>query len=252
MTVNSLNLNTSVPFTGLATQTLNIPTTGLYTFGVKADIPWITSDQPQATANPQATEVQNITCAADTAGSRNNTYFTFYSSGNVAGFYVWFNINSAGTDPAVAGLTGIEVDGATGATASTLGGAVRTAIAANASAASYFAVSGATTHVILTNKTPGSCTAAANGAGGASAGASFSITTTGSYGYGSGLQILVKNGSTVLMNLSQPTPNQKSMGGSVVSQCTAADVITVVTQSLAAVDALPNAIKGVINIFAGE
>lgn len=251
MTINSVSLIHSTPFTGLATQTYNVPTTGIYTFAVNATIPWVTPDAPQATASPVATEVQDVTCAADTAGSRNSTFWKFFTAGDINGYYVWYNINSAGVDPAPAGLTGIEVDGATGATASTLGAATRAAITASAAGA-YVVVSGATSHVILTNRTPGTCTAASNGT--ASAGASFSITTTGSFGYASGLKIVVTNTttSTVLMTLSLPSPNQAFMAGSVQAQCTAADVITIVTSSTAAADALPNAVKGVINIFAGE
>lgn len=251
MTINSVSLIHSTPVTGLNTQTYNVPATGIYTFGVNFTIPWVAPGVPQATANPVVQEIQDVTCAADTAGSRNSTWWKFYTAGDVHGYYVWYNINSAGVDPAPAGLTGIEVDGATGATASTLGGATRTAIAASA-AGSYVVVSGATSHVILTNRTPGSCTAAANGT--ASAGASFSITTTGSFGYASGLQIVVTNTttSTVLMTLALPSPNQAFMAGSVQAQCTAADVITVVTSSSAAADALPNAVKGVLNIYAGQ
>lgn len=249
MTINSINANTSVPFTGLGTQTLNIPTTGIYTVAVTADIPWVSSDQPFATANAPALEVQDVTCAGDTAGSRNSTWWKFYTEGDVHGYYVWYNINSAGVDPAPSGLTGIEVDGATGATATTLGGATRTAIAASA-AASYVTISGATTHCIITNKQYGSCTAAANGT--ASAAASFSITTTGAYGYLSGLRVVVTNNGTSVMDLNSPTSTQKSMGGSVRTQCTAGQVLTVVTSSTAPIDQYPNAIKGVINIFAGE
>ncbi len=164
MTINSLSLIHSTPFTGLATQTYNVPATGIYTIEVNATIPWIAPGVPQATANPVSQKIQDVTCAADTSGSRNNTYFVFYTAGNLHGYYVWFNINAAGTDPAVAGLTGIEVAGATGATATTLAGAARTAIAASA-AGTYVVVSGGTTHVILTDRTPGTSTNAANGAG---------------------------------------------------------------------------------------
>lgn len=247
MTINSLNANTSVPFTGLGTQTLNAPTTGLYTVQVRATIPWLTSDQPGYAVPTK--EVQDITLVADTAGSLNSTFFTFNTTGDTVGYYVWYNINSAGVDPAPSGRTGIAVTGATGATANTLATATRAAITA-AISTSVIVVTGATSHVILTNVPYGATTAAADGT--AATGFTFSVTTTGSFGSGSGLVVKVKNGSTVLMTLAYPTPTQASLSGSVVSQFTAADVITVVTSSLAAIDATPNAIKGVINIFAGE
>lgn len=246
MTINSLSLVHSTPFTGLGTQTYNVPATGRYTTSVNVTIPWMSSDAPSTVA--QAREVQDVTCAADTAGSRNSTFWTFYTAGNLNGYYVWYNINAAGVDPAPAGLTGIEVAGATGATATTLGGATRTAVAASA-AGSYVTVSGGTSHCILTNKQPGVCTAADNGS--ASAGASFSITTTGTYGSGSGLTITVNEETTAQLVLSQPTPTQGSLSGSVAFASTAGHTITVVTTSLAAADAVANAVKGVINIYAG-
>lgn len=249
MTANTLSPIQSSPFTGLGTQSLTITSTGIYTIQTRVTIPWITSDQPAATANPGVLEIQDVTCAADSSGSRNSTWWKFYTAGDVVGYYVWYNINSAGVDPAPAGLTGIEVAGATGATATTLGGASRTAIAASAANA-YVKVSGGTSHVILTNRVPGVCTAAANGT--ASAGASFSITATGSFGYASGLMIQVKQNSTVLATYSLPSPSQASMGGSVTASLTAADVVNVVLSSSAAADAVLNAVKGVVNIFLGE
>ncbi len=249
MTANTLSPIQSSPFTGLGTQSLTLPTAGIYTVDVKVFIPWMTASQPTAIANPQAAEVQDVTCAGDTAGSLNSTWWKFYTAGDLHGYYVWYNINSAGVDPTPTGLTGIAVAGATGATASTLGGATRTAIAAS-SAATYVTVSGATTHAILTNKQLGACTAAANGT--ASAGASFSITTTGTYGYSSGLSINVLKNSTSIATYNQPSPTQPIMGGSTVVSITANDVINVTLASLATADASLNAIKGIINIYLGE
>lgn len=62
--------------------------------------------------SPHATEV-SIDCVADVAGSLNDTYFTLGSiNGTPADveYYVWFNVNGAGTDPSLAGRTGIEVE----------------------------------------------------------------------------------------------------------------------------------------------
>lgn len=79
-------------------------------------------------------ETSNITYAADSSGSLNSKFFTFQEQSGINKYYVWFNINSAGVDPAVAGAVGIEVAGATGASAATL--ATATVTAANAGAAS--------------------------------------------------------------------------------------------------------------------
>ncbi len=249
MTINSLNLNESTPVTNLGTSTFNVPTTGIYTVGASFTLPWQTSDAPSVVANPESAEVQNITFVADVAGSLNSTFFTFNNAGNVNGYYVWFNINSAGVDPAPAGLTGIAVAGATGVTAANLATAAIAAIN-TAAPVGVVASAGASGHVILTNTQLGSVTAAANGT--ASPGFSYAVSTTGSFGVSSGLVITTKLNSTVKQVASNPTPTQPSLGSSVRFQATAGDVITVVASSIAPVDALPNAIKGIVNIFAGE
>jgi len=72
----------------------------------------------------------------------------------------------------------------------------------------------------------------------------------------SGLQVVVALNAvtklTVGGSATNPTPTQPIVGGSIVLQCTASDVLTVVLSSVNAVDAAPNAVKGIINIFAGE
>lgn len=85
-----------------------------------------------ATFGEAVMQSENITLVADVAGSLNNKYFNFYTTGGVH-HYAWFNINSAGTDPAVSGATAHEITGATGATAAAL---------ATATAAVLGAVSG--------------------------------------------------------------------------------------------------------------
>src|SRR5262249_43520699 len=143
-------------------------------------------------------ESTNVTFVGDSSGSLNSTYFTFNSAGDLYGFYVWFNINSAGVDPAPAGRTGIEVDGATGASASTLATAAIAAINANATAAAQLTASaGASGHIIITNKGYGGATDAANGT--ASPAFSFAVTQ-GSFGTPpvSGLDVQIKQNSTVL------------------------------------------------------
>lgn len=85
------------------------------------------------------------------------------------------------------------------------------------------------------------------------AGSSADSTSTAGQ---SGLQALVKLNGTTKLTLggtsTNPTPTQPIVAGAVVIQCTAGDAITVVTSSSNAVDAAPNAVKGVINIFQGE
>ncbi len=249
MTINSLNLNESTPVTNLDTFTFNVPTTGLYTVGLNFTVPWQTNDSPSYKANLPAFEIQNITFAADTSGNKNSTFFTFHNASNLNGYYVWFNINSAGVDPAPAGLTGIRVNGATGVTAANLATAAISAIN-TAAPVNVVASAGVSGHIILTNTTIGTTTAAANGT--ASPSFSYSVTTTGSYGTSSGLIVTVNLNSTSELVIGPPTPTQPALGSSVRIQASAADTITVVTTSSAPVDQYPNAIKGIINIFAGE
>ena len=259
---NSLSLISSSPFCGLATQTYTVPTTGLYTATATVSLPWMTSDQPQATANPLAAEVQTITAVADSSGSLNSTWWKFTLPGNapfqVSGtwytfIYVWYNINSAGVDPAPSGGYGVSVAGATNATATTLGGATRTALttalAATNIGANTYTVSGSTSACILTAAQYGATTAALDGT--AATGFTFAVGTAGSFGYASGLVLTLKKNSTIIAASSQPSPTQALMGASTTVQATAGDTITVVTSSLSTADAGANAVKGIANIFQG-
>jgi hypothetical protein len=248
---NAISPISSSPFAGTGTAGLQVTTAGLYTVQFKSFLPYLASGSPaqSAAATPEAT---NVTFAADTAGSKNNTYFTFNSAGDVKKFYVWFNINSAGTDPAVANATGIQVAGATGATAATLATAAIAAINANATAALYVvATAGASGHAIITNLQPGDATDAANGT--ASYGASFAITQ-GSYGTPaqSGLTAKIMQNSTVIASFGNPSPTQPIMGGSAVISASANDTLAVVFSSLSSADSALNAVKSIVNLYAGE
>lgn len=86
-----------------------------------------------------------------------------------------------------------------------------------------------------------------------SAGSSSNSTvTTG----GSALQIVVNNNGSPVLTVggaaTNPTPTQQSIGGSVIISAAASDVITVVLSSANAVDAQPNSVKSLINLFQGE
>lgn len=251
MAINSLQVNQSTVVGGLGTQTFNVVTAGLYTLRFQSSIPYLAAGGPAVTANP-VQNIDNIATAADSSGSLNSTFFKFNSTGNLQGFYVWYNINSAGVDPAPAGLTGIAVTGATNVTANTLATATRAAITANTAAASYLTVSGATNNVILTQTNPGQLTTASDGT--APTGFTFTNPTAGTYGTPavSGLDVVIKQGSTVLARYGFPSPTQPIMGGSVLIQAAAADVLTVVLSSLSTADAGLNAVKTIINLFQGE
>jgi len=247
MTTNSFQVNQSAVVAGLGTSTCNIVTAGNYNLSFKSFLPYTPGGS--AVASQPSNEITNITFAADTTGNKNSTYFTFGSAEDNHLYYVWFNINSAGVDPAVSGRTGIAVAGATNASAATLATAAITAINASDAALYLTASAGASGHVILTTLQYGDETNAANGT--ASPGFSYSVTQAGSGGSGSELEVQIKQNSTVLATYGVPTPSQPIMGGGVEIQAAANDVITVILSSLSIVDNLPNAVKTIINLFQG-
>lgn len=68
-------------------------------------------------------EITDLTFG-DASTISNNQYFLINSSGNYRNYYVWFNKDAGGTDPAAAGKIGIEVAIATGQTAAQVAAAV--------------------------------------------------------------------------------------------------------------------------------
>lgn len=224
-------------------------------------------------------ESTDITTVADVAGSLNSTFFNVYSALNAVAYYVWYNINSAGVDPAIVGKTGVMVAAATGATANTIATATRAAL----TAIPAFVITGATNHVIITNADSGATTNATDGT--AATGFSISITaqgvtanpanvflsvnvqstlpyTSGSYNYSqdtqpvdSALAIAIQlNGVNQVSTggaTANPTPSQPSLGAGCRLQCEAGDVVSVVLSSAAAIDNQPNSIKSSINLYLG-
>jgi hypothetical protein len=117
-----------------------------------------------------AAGVQTIAVTADTAGSLSGKYFLI-SGGGTSGisYYVWLD-NGSGVDPAVPGLTGIQVTYSNNDSAATIGAAIATALAAVHSS-NDFTTSGTTT-VTVTNKVAGPFVRASAGTSG------FTVTTT--------------------------------------------------------------------------
>lgn len=246
----TLPINVSSPFSGLGSASATVTTAGLYTFSFKTFLPFLSAGTPITTQ--VSNEITNVTCAADSTGSKNSTWWKFYSAGDAYGYYVWYNINSAGVDPAPAGLTGIEVAGATNASAATLATATIAAIVASTAATYVTASAGTSGHVVLTNVQYGDCSSAANGT--ASYGASFSVTQAGSFGVpaASGLVAQVYKNSTLQATYAFPSPTQAIMGGSVVIAASASDTISITLSSVSTADAALNAVKSVFNLYLGE
>lgn len=247
----SLSPIASTPFTNLGTQTYTIPTTGLYTMTAQVFLPYQASGSAPVTTNA-VQEVQTVIPVADSSGSLNSTFWLLNSSSDAYKFYVWYNINSAGVDPAVAGRTGIQVTGATNVTAATLATATQTAILANATAATLFTTTvTSSTHLNITNIQGGKCTAAADGS--AATGFAFSVGTAGTFGTPeqSGMVITLKNNSTILTTSAFPSPTQPLLGAAATFSATAGDSSTIVLSSLSGADAGINAFKAIGNVYFG-
>lgn len=71
---------------------------------------------------------QEITAVADVASSLNDTYFLLNSANGGVEYYVWYNVDGAGTDPALADKTGVEVAIAEDDTAADVAAATATAV----------------------------------------------------------------------------------------------------------------------------
>lgn len=101
-----------------------------------------------------AKKAQHTTTVAPGDGGESNInynskYFVIYNG--TTGYYCWFDVNSGGSDPEVAGLTGCEIDIGTADDAATVGGKIATAIQAIGGGAggTVFTASGTTTVTIL-------------------------------------------------------------------------------------------------------
>lgn len=134
-----------------------------------------------ATTSTAVAEVSTVETVADVASSLNNKYFTLRNGANAL-FHVWFDVNSAGADPAPAGSTGIEVDLGVGDTAAQVASAIQAAVDAHAS----FVATVSNTTVTITNAATGYADDIAD----VNTGFTFAVTTQGApaglIGYGSG------------------------------------------------------------------
>lgn len=73
-------------------------------------------------------QVIDVTCVADVAGSLTGKYFTFSAGDSGSDYYVWFKVDSVGTDPEINNHTGIEVALSAGSSAATIASAIETAV----------------------------------------------------------------------------------------------------------------------------
>lgn len=82
-----------------------------------------------ANASWEVEESWCVKALADVSSSLNNKWFKFGKAGQTTySHYCWFNVASAGTDPAIAGLTAVAVAISANASASTVASAINTAV----------------------------------------------------------------------------------------------------------------------------
>ena len=110
-------------FGGVGIKTLPSSTSNFsFGAGVADTTAYVFDGQPDA---PAVQEITELTYRADVSGDLNNKAHTL--SAPEGDYYVWFNVNAAGVDPALTG-TGIEVALATNSTADAVASAVQSAV----------------------------------------------------------------------------------------------------------------------------
>lgn len=112
----------------------------------------------KGTANPAVAEASDFTAVADVGGALGGKAFRFYSAGDAQCYEVWYDVDNGSSAPtATSGCTLVEVDIAEDDTDATVAGNTRTVLNA-APYNTYFAITGATTHVIVTSLLKGAAT----------------------------------------------------------------------------------------------
>lgn len=116
-------------------------------------------------------EITEVTAIADVSSSLDGTYFTIHSAADATDYYVWFDVDAGGNDPAPGGMTGIAVSISADDDAETVATAIASAVDANAD----FLASASDDLVTITNAAVGATTDAAD----VDSGVSISISQQG-------------------------------------------------------------------------
>lgn len=101
-------------------------------------------------------EISEVTITLAAAAIPQSSYFTFAAANDTTLYYVWYNKNGGGVDPAVVGRTGIMVAVTTGQTANTVASSTATAI--NTIAGANVTATALTNVVNITNDADGDAT----------------------------------------------------------------------------------------------
>lgn len=165
-------------------------------------------------------QLTSVTCLADSSGSLNNKYFLltgFNSDYEEIEYFVWYNVNDAGVNPALPNKTGIEVAVATDATASAVASATQAAI----DAILNFSASVSGSIVLIKNAFFGQATESVDG----SAATGFTITTP-TIGFGGKLGAS-QGGITVSFENSIVDITSDQSGGTIIDGVLTGNNITV-------------------------
>jgi len=133
-------------------------------------------------------EVSTVTINAVASATWNGKYFLLNSASDSAKYYVWFQTDAVGTDPAVAGRIGVLVSlvAASDTTTTLVASKIVTAMTtASSLQVGDFTTTSSTNVVTITNIKKGAVTDIADGAGAlalTTALATLAVTTQGSYG----------------------------------------------------------------------
>ena len=122
----------------------------------------ITIGNQTYTFRSSVAEVSRVTPVADVAGSLAGTYFTINSANDVNQYYIWFKVSGSGSDPALVGKTGVQVNLTTNDAATV----VNTAIYNKIITLPDFTAVNNTTYVDITNAAKGPATNIAAGTSG--------------------------------------------------------------------------------------
>lgn len=115
-------------------------------------------DLERGTAVAAVAEASDFTAVADVAQSLGGTSLRFYAAADAICYQPWFDVDDADTAPAAAsGCTLVEINITEDETADNVAAALRTEL--NASPyTTHFVITGATTHLIVTNVAKGTAT----------------------------------------------------------------------------------------------
>jgi len=158
---DNFELEGFTPATGTLNGTTTNTTTGITSAQVVSTIVPAFSTTGNTTVG--AVEITSVTTVADVSGSLSSVYFLISSADNVTNYYVWINVNNTGTNPNISGLTGIQVNIPTNATATQVATAIASAVNGfNGD----FNVTSLGSAVTITNSTVGATTPSSAGTSG--------------------------------------------------------------------------------------